>query len=58
MGVGNDPREPVPDWWYDPPDDYTADIGPEDVPEPDDDDDPGECEPPLGYGVIDDSDFL
>lgn len=40
----------APSWWYDPPDDYTDDIGPEDVPEPDDDD-PGECDPPLGYGV-------
>lgn len=48
------PRDPVPSWYYDPPDDYTGDIGPEDVPEPDDD---YPCDPPLGHGVVDDSDF-
>lgn len=44
----------APSWWYDPPDDYTGDIGPEDVEEPDDWTDDPECEPPLGYGVVDD----
>lgn len=40
----------APSWWYDPdPEPYTADIGPEDVPEPWDDD--AEREPPLGYGT-------
>jgi hypothetical protein len=49
------PCDPVPSWYYDPPDDYTGDVGPEDL--PDAWDDPPEWDGPPDYGVIDDSDF-